>query len=155
MDLCVLEEEMFKHYAMNEDQKKALAQVIHISEYHGENRQVNETGKDEVDIKLYSKKKNLFGREFPYYCFCFGDVDVSKGKGDCIEIPAARFLLALQRMVHTYASDRTSENESFSQWGARKGTPFFTELLEGIVLVGPEDMHELLEHLEENIQLIS
>lgn len=153
MDLCVLEEEMFKHVSMSDDAKKALAQVIHIHSYQGEDSQVEDLGKDEVDIKLYSKQKNLFGRSFPYYCFCFGNV-VDKSKGDCIEIPAARFLLALQRMVHTYASDRLSEDETFSQWGARKGTPFFTELLEGIVLVGPEDMHELIEHLEENIHLV-
>ena len=154
MDLCVLEEEMFKHVSMPEEAKKALAQVIHISEYHGEESQIESFDKDETNMKLYSKKKNLFGREFPYYCFCFGST-AGKSKGDCIEVPAARFLLALQRMVHTYASDRLSEDESFAQWGARNGTPFFTELLEGIVLVGPEDMHELIEHLEENVQLVS
>ncbi|MDH5544830.1 MAG: hypothetical protein OEZ43_04505 [Gammaproteobacteria bacterium] len=154
MDLCVLEEEMFKSLSMTDDAKKALAQVIHISAYQGEESQVRDSGKDEVEIKLYLKDKNLFGRTFPYYCFCFGSV-AGKGVSECIEIPAARFLLALQRMVHTYASDRLSADESFSSWGARKGTPFFTELLEGIVLVGPEDMHELIEHLQENLQLIS
>jgi len=154
MDLCVLEEELFKSLSMSDDGKKALAQVIHISRYQGEDAQVEQAGKDEVEIKLYSKDKNLYGRSFPYYYFCFGAVD-SETKNKCIEIPAARFLLALQRMVHTYASDRLSEDETFTQWGMRKGTPFFTELLEEIVLVGPEDMRELLKHLEENIELLS
>ena len=154
MDLCVLEEEMFKSLELTGDAKKALEQVIHISRYQGEDTQVAKSGKDEVDLKLYIKSKNLFSHSFPFYYFCFGKISAGS-KGNCIEIPAARLLLALQRMVHTYASDRLSEDESFAQWGVRKGTPFFTELLEEIVVVGPEDMHELMEHLDENMDLLS
>ena len=156
MDLCVLEEMMFRSLSMPENAKKAWEQALHIERYQGGQTQVDQSSDNTVNIRVREKNKQLFGCSVPYYCFCFGIAPESEEESNnCIGIPAARFLQAMQRMIHVYASDRESAEESFADWGERKGTPFFTEVLDDLIVVGPEDLHELLGHIEEDLSLIA
>ena len=155
MDLCVLEETMFRSIATSENAKKALEQEFHLERYHGESTQVEQSPDHMINFRVKEKERHLFGCNVPYYCFCFGAADESEEYNEnCIGVPAARFLQAVQRMIHTYAADRASEEESFADWGIRKGTPFFTEVLDDLIVVGPEDMPQLLKHKEEYLGLI-
>ncbi len=155
MDLCVLEETMFRSIALPNSAKKALEQGFHVERYHGEKTQVEQTEDNLINIRVREKERHLFGCDVLYYCFCFGVApDSNEDSEQCIGIPAARFLQAMQRMIHAYAADRSSEDENFADWGERKGTPFFTELLDDLIVVGPEDMPQLLKHKEEYLGLV-
>ena len=155
MDLCVLEESMFRSIALPDSAKKALEQEIHFDRYRGEKTQVDQSD-NVINIRVREKQRHIFGCDILYYCFCFGVAPDSEEESEqCIGIPAARFLQATQRMVRAYAADRASENDNFADWGERKGTPYFTEILEDLLVVGPEDMPELLRHKEEYLGLIA
>lgn len=156
MDLCVLEETMFRSIALPESAKKALEQHFHFERYRGERTQVEQSEGNMINIRVREKMRHLFGCDVLYYCFCFGVAPDSGEESErCIGIPAARFLQATQRMIHAYAADRASEEENFADWGERKGTPFFTELLDDLIVVGPGDMPQLLRHKEEYLSLIA
>jgi len=155
MDLCVLEESMFRSIALPESAKKALEQDIHFERYHGEKTQVEQTEDNIINIRVLEKQRHMYGCDVLYYCFCFGLAPDSEEESEqCMGIPAGRFLQAMQRMMRAYAAD-SADNENFADWGERKGTPFFTELLEDLLYIGPEDMHQLLKHKEEYLGLIA
>ncbi len=150
MEVCMLEDSIYKSVSNMKGGRSSLAEVLHLERFRDDNPSIDNSA---ADLYLRSKTKSLYGKSVPYYCFSF-DMAKTKSNGQCIEIPASRLLTSLQRMVHTYESDKKSENESFSQWGARRGTPFFTELLEDLTLIGPDDLHEFLEHPEEDMALV-
>lgn len=155
MDLCVLEETMFHSIESSENAKKALEQEFHLGRYQGESTQVEQSKDQKINFRVKEKERHLFGCNILYYCFCFGEASASEENTEnCIGVPAARFLQAMQRMTHTFAADRASEDESFADWGRRKGAPFFTEILDDLIVVGPEDMPQLLRHKEEYLGLI-
>lgn len=156
MDLCVLEETMFRSIALPESAKTALEQGFQLARYRGEGSQVEQSEEKMINIRVREKQRHLFGCDILYYCFCFGVApDSEEDTERCIGIPAARFLQAMQRMIHAYAADRATEDENFADWGERKGTPFFTEILDDLIVVGPEDIPQLLKHKDEYLSLIA
>jgi len=152
MQVCMLEESIFQSVSSMDENSSSLAKVLNLEKFKpGCTLSENHS----ADLYLRGKTKNLFGKHVPFYCFCFNfNKDGTQSK-QCIEIPATRLMQSLQRMVHTYESDKSSENENFAHWGARKGTPFFTELLEDVILIGPDDLREFLEHPDEDMELVS
>ncbi|MDH5256561.1 MAG: hypothetical protein OEX07_01090 [Gammaproteobacteria bacterium] len=95
-------------------------------------------------LAVHNVGKTVFGRIVPYYRLCVEGVDEKKEILHSVDIPAARFQTAVQLMKHAYESDERRPNEDFSQWGARKGYPFFSEMLEDILPVSPDDLPQLL-----------
>lgn len=105
-----------------------------------------------TELAVHNIGKNFFGRIVPYYRLCVKGVDDKKEILQSVDIPAARFQEALQLMKLAYQSEERLLNESFSQWGAHKGYPFFTEMLEELLRVGPDDLPTLLNvKLDNNI----
>ena len=103
-------------------------------------------------LAVHNVGKTIFGRIVPYYRLCVEGVDEKREILHSVDIPAARFQTAVQLMTHAYESDEKRPDEDFSQWGARKGYPFFTEMLEDILPVGPDDLPQLLNiKVSENI----
>lgn len=151
MEVCMLEESIFRSVSKMDENRSSLAKVLHLERFRNENRVIEDNA---ADLYIRSKTKLFFGKSVPYYCFCFETDKIESKNNQCIEIPATRFLQSLQRMVHTYESDKINAEETFTHWGARKGTPFFTELLEDIILTSPDDLHEFFEHPEEDMALI-
>ena len=151
MQVCMLEDSIYKSVANMSEDRSSLAKVLHLERFRNDNPPIENSA---ADLYLRSKTKSLYGKSVPYYCFCFDVNKENDSKGQCIEIPATRLLNSLQRMVHTYESDKAGEDESFAHWGARRGTPFFTELLEDVTLVGPDDLHEFLDHPDEDMELV-
>ena len=150
MDLCLLEEPRFNFLPADNKAKSYLAEALHLRRYTGGKLRADEND----NIWVSSKTKQLFGKSVPHFCFCLDPLNDEEAHRQCLEVPAPRFLQALQRMIHTYGSDRKDASETFTQWGARKGTPFLTELLEDFMVVGPDDIHELLLHIEEDMNLL-
>ena len=95
-------------------------------------------------LAIHNVGKPIFGRIVPYYRLCVEGADEKREILQSVDIPAARFQNALDLMKRAYESDEKRPNEDFSQWGARKGYPFFTEMLEDILPVGPDDLPQLL-----------
>jgi len=91
-------------------------------------------------LRLESQARIMFGKAVPYYQLNFDHL-VSH-----LDVPAARFPQILQRILDTFNSDGKANEETFALWSGRKGIPFFTELLEDINLVGPDDLPELLRN---------
>ncbi len=91
-------------------------------------------------LHLENQAKIMFGKAVPYYRLSFDHL-VSH-----LDVPAARFPQILQRMLDTFNNDGKGNEETFALWSGRKGIPFFTELLEDINLVGPDDLPELLRN---------
>jgi len=89
-------------------------------------------------LRLKKQAKVIFGKVVPYYQLNFDHLVRH------LDVPAARFPQILQRMLDTFNYDGKGHEETFALWSARKGIPFFTELLEDINLVGPDDLPELL-----------
>jgi len=87
---------------------------------------------------LENQAKVMFGKVVPYYQLSFDNL------ASHLDVPAARFPQILQRMLDTFSNDGKGNEETFALWSGRKGIPFFTELLEDINLVGPDDLPELL-----------
>jgi len=98
----------------------------------------------QTQLAVHNVGKTIFGRIVPHYRLCVEGVDEKKEILHSLDIPAARFQAAVRLMKHAYESDEKHPNENFSQWGARKGYPFFTEMLEEILPIGPDDLPELL-----------
>ncbi len=151
MEVCMLEDSIYKSVSNMHEGRSSLAEVLHLERFRDDNPPIENSA---ADLYLRSKTKKLYGKSVPYYCFCFDISKANDSTGQCIEIPATRLLASLQRMVHTYESDKKDDQETFAQWGARRGTPFFTELLEDVTLIGPDDLHEFLEHPEEDMALV-
>ena len=95
-------------------------------------------------LAIHNVGKPVFGRIVPYYRLCVEGADEKREILQSVDIPAARFQTAVQLMKHAYESDEIHPNEDFSQWGARKGYPFFSEMLEDILPVSPDDLPQLL-----------
>lgn len=98
------------------------------------------------DIGLHGLAKRKFGKLIPYYQLHFGGNGNLGGqiglKGP--EIPSAWIREAIDRVQTSYSSDQ-SQDETFESWAQRKGTPFFTELLEDLTIVGPDDLSYLMK----------
>ena len=122
MEVCMLEESIFQSVSKMDDNRTSLAKVLHLESFRNRNSAVGDSA---ADLYLRSKSKLLYGKSVPYYCFNFDVSNDPDNFSQCIEIPAARLLQSLQRMVHTYESDKVSKEESFAHWGERKGSPFF------------------------------
>ncbi len=99
-------------------------------------------------LRLESQAKIMFGKAVPYYQLSFDHL-VSH-----LDVPAARFPQILQRMLDTFKNDGKGNEETFAVWSGRKGIPFFTELLEDINLVGPDDLPELLRNDLQNSEVM-
>ncbi len=95
-------------------------------------------------LAVHKITKQVFGRIVPFYHLCVESDDENKQILQSVDIPAARFEEAMQLMKLAYDSDEQHPDEGFAQWGARKGYPFFTELLEDILSIGPDDLPHLL-----------
>jgi len=97
-----------------------------------------------TQLAVHKIGKRVFGKIVPFYRLCVQRADTNKEILQSVDVPAARFEDALQLMKHAYQSDEKRLNEDFAQWGARKGYPFFTEMLEDILPIGPDDLPHLL-----------
>jgi len=97
-----------------------------------------------TQLALRSFGKRFLGRIVPYYKLCVENLGQEKRCLQCVDIPAARVKTAIQLMQHAYDLDSTSDEESFAQWGAKKGFAYFSELLEELTVVGPDDLPTLL-----------
>ena len=104
-------------------------------------------------LAIHNVGKPVFGRIVPYYRLCVEGLDEKREILQSVDIPASRFQDALQLMKLAYASDEKQPGEDFSQWGSRKGYQFFTEMLEDILPVRPDDLPQLL-NVELNTNMI-
>jgi len=95
-------------------------------------------------LAVHKISKQVFGRIVPFYHLCVESDDENSEILQSVDIPVARFEEAIQLMEQAYRSDEKKPEEGFAQWGARKGYPFFTELLEDILSIGPDDLPYLL-----------
>ncbi len=104
------------------------------------------------DIGIYGEGNRLHGKLVPHYQTYFGGDGRSAGglalKGP--SVPAARIETAVTRVEETYTKDR-NEGETFFHWAHRHGKEYFTELLQDLVKVAPEELSSVLhDHGEAN-----
>ena len=100
----------------------------------------NQYSTETLGLRLENQAKIMFGKAVPYYQLSFDHLV------NHLDVPVARFPQVLQRMLDTFNNDGKGSEDTFALWSGRKGIPFFTELLEDINLVGPDDLPELLRH---------
>ncbi len=89
-----------------------------------------------ADIGLYGKGRRHFGNLVPSYALLLGGNGAFNGKlaipGP--DIPAVRLPKAIHRIQEAYLSQRTEE-EHFTEWSHREGTPYFKTLLHDLTQV--------------------
>jgi len=104
----------------------------------------------QTNLAIHNVSKPFFGHIVPYYRLCVEGADEKKEILQSVDIPAARLQEAIERMKTSYQSEEHLTEENFAQWGARKGYPFFTEMLEDLLAVGPDDLPHLLDVTVDN-----
>lgn len=90
-----------------------------------------------TDIGIVSINRPLFGKNVPYCRLYLGQ------KMKPIDVPTARMGPALKLIKGSFSADR-GEQESFQQWAQRCDIPFFSELLQDLLFVAPQDLSVLM-----------
>ena len=97
------------------------------------------------DIGIFGEGKRMHGKLVPHYQMYLGGNGMARGalaiKGP--SVPAARIEDAMEQVKTAYIANREA-GETFFSWVRRVGKDYFTELLENVTEVKPEELAMVL-----------